>query len=285
MAWWALGALGLIEAGDGNAPRAASSRTLLPPRQVGFPVPVRSRPALAVLVCLAAILAACGRAGDGAHDSAGCIAPGTEANAERAILVRCVEINCRRIALTFDVTLDTDSRALGDVLSALAAAGAPATFSVTGLWAEQHPGLLNAITAAGHQLINGGYHGVSFTGASTGSAPLTPGEITSELSRTETTVFRMTSRSTRPFFRPPHGDYDDGTLGAASGAGYNQAILWSIDTTSAHDIAARLRDVPHGAIIRIPLHAGTASALRSVIDTLREQRYGLERLSDLLATE
>jgi peptidoglycan/xylan/chitin deacetylase (PgdA/CDA1 family) len=92
---------------------------------------------------------------------------------------------------------------VAEILETLRREGVRATFAVRGLWAEEHRDLLLAITSAGHDVINATYHGESFTGASTGTPPLTAEQRALELSRTEVTVYHLSQRSTRPYFRPP----------------------------------------------------------------------------------
>ena len=85
-------------------------------------------------------------------------APGTPAATEAAVVYRG-NTSRRAVALTFDTGADAGNT--GAILDALQAEHVRATFSVTGLWAEQHRDLLLAIAAAGHQIINGGYHGTT----------------------------------------------------------------------------------------------------------------------------
>ncbi|HYM16025.1 MAG TPA: hypothetical protein VEZ14_10740 [Dehalococcoidia bacterium] len=53
------------------------------------------------------------------------------------------------------------------------------------------------------------------------TAALTAAQRALELSRTETTVYHLSGRTTRPYFRPPRGDVDAGVLrdGGATATG------------------------------------------------------------------
>ncbi|HET6615968.1 MAG TPA: polysaccharide deacetylase family protein, partial [Dehalococcoidia bacterium] len=134
----------------------------------------------------------------------------------------------RAIALPFDA--GSDAGYTEDILRTLRAQGIRASFSVTGLWAEANPELLNSIAADGHVLINHSHSHPSFTGRSTGEPPLTAQERALQLSRVETTVYRLTSRSTRPYFRPPFGDFDASVAADAAAAGFPVVVMWTVDT-------------------------------------------------------
>ena len=194
----------------------------------------------------------------------------------------------RIVALTFDAGGDAGHTA--GILAELRREGIRATFSVTGLWAEQHPDLLNAIAADGHQLINHSYDHASFTGLSTGDQPLTAAQRALELSRTETTVYHLAGRTTRPYFRPPYGDIDAGVQQDAANAGYGTIVMWTVDSfgwrgATADAIVERcLSGAGPGAIF--VMHVGSESAdgdaLPRVIAGLRAAGYGFATVDELL---
>ena len=194
----------------------------------------------------------------------------------------------RVVALTFDAGSDAGHTA--DVLAELRREGIRATFSVTGLWAEQHPDLLNAIAADGHQIINHTYDHASFTGLSTGETPLTAAQRALELSRTETTVYHLSGRTTRPYFRPPYGDVDPGVQQDAANDGYGVIVMWTVDSfgwrgATADAIVERcLAGAEPGAIY--VMHVGSESAdgdaLPRVIAGLRAAGYGFATVDELL---
>ena len=195
----------------------------------------------------------------------------------------------RVVALTFDA--GADAGFTRQILDTLRREGVRASFSVTGLWAEQNRDLLLAIAADGHLLLNHSYDHASFTGASTGTPPLTPGQRALELSRTETTVYHLTQRSTRPYFRPPYGDIDESVRRDAAAAGYGTIVMWTVDSlgwnhATADEIVARcLAQAEPGAIY--VMHVGSesqdAAALPRVIDGLRADGYGFGTIDEVLA--
>lgn len=195
----------------------------------------------------------------------------------------------RTVALTFDAGSDTGYTA--EILRVLRAEGVAASFSITGLWAERNPELVVAITADGHRLINHSYDHSSFTGFSTNSPPKTIEERALQLSRTETTLYRLTQRSTHPYFRPPYGDLDETIARDVGAAGYDTIVMWSVDTlgwnrATADEIVQRsLERAEPGAIY--VMHVGSqsqdAAALPRIIAGLRQQGYAFGTIDGVLA--
>ena len=77
------------------------------------------------------------------------------------------------------------------------------------------------------------YDGRSFIGDATGAPPLTSAERRLALFRTETTVYRYTSRTTKPYTRPPNGDLDATTAQDVAAEGYTTIVLWTFDVRDA----------------------------------------------------
>jgi peptidoglycan/xylan/chitin deacetylase (PgdA/CDA1 family) len=192
------------------------------------------------------------------------------------------------IALTFDA--GSDAGYTGAILDTLRREGVRASWGLTGRWAEQNPDLVRAIAADGHIFINHSYSHGSFTGFSTNSPPLSFEERSLELSRTETTVFRHTGRSTRPYFRPPYGDLDASVERDVAALGYPVIVMWSIDTlgwrrASTQEIIDRTLSMAEpGAVV--VMHVGSQSldgpALPAVIAGLRGRGYTFETIDELL---
>jgi peptidoglycan/xylan/chitin deacetylase (PgdA/CDA1 family) len=207
---------------------------------------------------------------------------------EPALVLSRGDASRRTVALTFDAGSDAGSTT--GILATLRREGVRGSFGVTGLWAEANRELMLAIAADGHVLINHSYSPVSFTGASPGTRPLSQAERASELSRTETTIFRMTGRSTRPFFRPPFGDYDDGVRADAAAAGYGVLAMWTVDTfgwrgATVDEIVARSIELAAPGAIYI-LHVGSDSqdgaALPRIISALRAEGYAFATIDEML---
>lgn len=138
-----------------------------------------------------------------------------------ALIVRKGTTPQPRVALTFDVEM-------GDIsflLEVLRQRGVPATFFVTGGWARSHPDMLRQIVADGHELGNHSNSHPDFR-------RLHDNQIAYELAETERVVQELTGATTRPFFRPPFGGYDERVLRAVIREGY-LPVYWTLDSQDA----------------------------------------------------
>ena len=194
----------------------------------------------------------------------------------------------RRVALTFDA--GSDAGFTTQILDTLAARHVRATFGLTGRWVDAHPDLARRIAAAGHLIVNHTYDHPSFTGVSTGAAPLPRSARLDQLARAEAALARV-GASGRPWFRPPYGDRDPSVDADVGAAGYRYEVLWSLDSLGwrglpAADIATRvLSRVTPGDIVL--LHVGSSSqdgpALPAVLDGLAARGYRLVTVGDLVS--
>jgi peptidoglycan/xylan/chitin deacetylase (PgdA/CDA1 family) len=195
----------------------------------------------------------------------------------------------RVVHLSFDAGADRGYA--GSILDTLAAEGVPASFGMTGMWAQANPDLIQRMAAEGHQLINHTWDHRSFTGLSDRRGGQNAAQIHSQLERTDALLRELTGQSTLPFFRPPYGDYNDTVLTATYNAGYAFNMMWTVDSAGwrripAAEIVARcLRMAEPGAIIL--MHVGVESAdgpaLPGLIGGLRQQGYGFVGLTELMA--
>lgn len=194
----------------------------------------------------------------------------------------------RVVALTFDAGADTGFAA--DILDTLAAERVPASFGITGAWAEANPHLVSRMARESHQIINHTWSHSSFTGLSATPAVRSRADRIDELERTDALVRDLTGRSTRPWFRPPFGDFDDSVNADVAAAGYRYNVLWTVDSLgwrglSAADITARCLDraVP-GAILLF--HVGSqsqdAAALSGIVSALRAAGYGFATVAGVV---
>ncbi len=176
---------------------------------------------------------------------------------------------------------------VAEILAALRDGRVRASFAVTGRWAEGNIELTRAIAADGHLIINTGYDGVSFTGESSGQRALTLEARSLDLSRAETTIYRITNRSTRPFFRPPYGDTNASVESDAAMLGYHVIVAGSIDARGAVDapaLATRIANVAPGDVIVLSASASSpvAEALPQLIGHLRSDGYGLITIDEMV---
>lgn len=134
----------------------------------------------------------------------------------------------RMVAYTFDAGSDLGHTSA--TLDHLKAQRIPASFGLTGAWASRYPSAVRRIGVDGHHLINHTWSHDSFTGFSTGRAALTPARRTEQLVRTENLVNDLAGRSTRPYFRPPYGAYDQSVLRDVGANRFGTNVMWSVDS-------------------------------------------------------
>jgi peptidoglycan/xylan/chitin deacetylase (PgdA/CDA1 family) len=192
------------------------------------------------------------------------------------------------VALTVDA--GGDDAGLARILDVLARQHVPATFFVTGRWAQRYPDGVRAIAAAGHPIGN-------HTTTHPHLPQLSDAAIRAELQTTDQAVAALTGRTTKPLFRFPFGDRDARSLAVVNGAGYC-AVRWSVDTlgwkgtsggASAPSVVARvLAGLRPGEVVL--MHAGAnpddgttldADALSTVVAELRARGYGFTTLAGL----
>ncbi|HLB26368.1 MAG TPA: polysaccharide deacetylase family protein [Dehalococcoidia bacterium] len=206
-----------------------------------------------------------------------------------AQVIRRGDASSKAVALSFDAASDAGFTA--QILDTLEANGISASFSISGQWAERNPDLVRRIAREGHLLMNHSHDHASFTGLSTGEAPLTRAERWEQLDRTDAAVQDLTGRTTRPYFRPPYGDYDASVNADLAARGYAYNVLWTVDSGGwaglpAADIVRRCLDGAEPGAIYV-FHVGAASedaaALQRIIDGLREVGYAMTTVSGLIA--
>lgn len=195
----------------------------------------------------------------------------------------------RIVALTFDG--GSGAQGLPKILAALAAAGVPGTFFLTGRWVEQHPDGARQIAAVPmHSIGNHSYDHPHFT-------QLTNAQIDSEIARCQSDIQGTTGRNPKPIFRFPYGDSDARTVAEVNRLGYG-SIRWTVDTLgwegassgrSTATIRSRvLASLQPGEIVLMHIGAaddGTtldADALPSVIADLRARGYGFVAVWDFV---
>lgn len=187
------------------------------------------------------------------------------------------------MALTFDAGSDVGHTQ--QVLDLLRAKGVLATFGLTGLWVRANPVLARRIVTDGHQVVNHTDRHLSFTGRSTGTAPLTRAQRTEALAAAETAIRSIAGTAALPWFRPPYGDRDAGVDRDVGAAGYPYELMWTVDTLGwkgvpPAEVTSRvLSAATPGEIVL--MHVGADStdwqALADVVDGLRAKGYAFVR--------
>ncbi|MGK4580077.1 polysaccharide deacetylase family protein [Kitasatospora sp. HPMI-4] len=202
--------------------------------------------------------------------------------------VRVMPTTHRVVALTFNAAWDETG--LTEVLATLRREHAPATFFLTGQYAERHPAAARAM-AAEHGIGNHSYRHPEFTG-------LTPGQQREEVLRADRAIRAATGAVPLPFFRFPYSATTPQGITTVNSLGFAD-IEFTTDTkgylgtaggmTVDRAVARALDRLAPGEIIQ--LHVGTsdglapaldAEALPQIITAVRARGYEITDLRTLL---
>ena len=193
----------------------------------------------------------------------------------------------KAVALTFDTGVY--SAHMPEALDILKERGKLATFGITGEWAATNPDLLKRIIAEGHAIVNHSWSHTSFTGEDTETPPLSDEQIRDELRRTEDKIREIAGVSSKPYFRPPYGDYDSRVNKIAFEEGYEYDVLWYVDAmgwdgrSTRYVVNVTLANAFNGAIFLY--HTDNPyeyKALGEIIQGLEERGLALVTIPQLL---
>ncbi len=202
--------------------------------------------------------------------------------ASESQLISKVSTSSKIIALTFDD--GTDAEHIQEILQVLTDNEVKATFFITGSAAETHPKLTQSIVANGNAIGNHSFSHPQFT-------ELSSAKMKKEIDKAETIIEEITGQSTKPYFRPPYGDYNSSVLQAVGEAGYSMSVTWTIDTVDWKGISASnitekvLSNASPGSIVLMHASAGavnTPTALPDIIVGLKEMGYQFVTIPELL---
>ena len=193
----------------------------------------------------------------------------------------------RVVALTFNAAWDDSG--VPEVLGVLRRHKAPATFFMTGRFAERHPAAARAI-AAEHGVASHSYRHPDFAG-------LTRQEACREVRRADRAIRRATGAVPLPFFRFPYSPVPPERLADVNALGFAD-VEYSADTngylgerggmTVAKAVSRALDALGPGEIVQMHVGAGDggpgldAPALPLIIDTVRARGYRVVDLRALL---
>jgi peptidoglycan/xylan/chitin deacetylase (PgdA/CDA1 family) len=193
------------------------------------------------------------------------------------------------VALTFDAGAGTQG--LPRILRTLADQDVPATFFLTGRWAQANPSGVAQIVAAGHRVGNHSMTHPAFTS-------LSDGAVAEQVHAAEQAI-RAAGGDPRPLFRFPLGDRDRRTIAAVNEMGY-VPVRWTVDTlgwkgTSGSMTAQQVSDRVLSALRPgeiVLMHVGAnpddsstldADALPDIVARIRGAGYAFVTLDALLS--
>jgi peptidoglycan-N-acetylglucosamine deacetylase len=190
-----------------------------------------------------------------------------------------------QIALTFDACPRKERPEFStEIVDYLQREHIPATFFVSGLWAENcQDGLKRLAETPFFQIGLHGYHHRK-------SSELTEPAIASEIEQTRSTIVRMGYKP-QPFFRPPYGDCPPKLVKVAKSLGV-LTVMWDVVSgdpnprNTAEILQHRVSTLTrNGSIIIMHVNNGgkwTAQALPTIVASLTRRGFQFVSVGDLL---
>jgi len=189
------------------------------------------------------------------------------------------------IALTFDACPRKERPEFStEIVDFLQQEHLPATFFVSGLWAENcQEGIKRLAEISYFEIGLHGYHHWK-------SSELTEQVIASEIERTQSTIMQLGCKP-RPFFRPPYGDCPPKLVKVAKELGV-LTVMWDVVSgdPNPRNTAERLEHrvltlTRNGSIVIMHVNNGgvwTPQALPAIVAGLREQGFQFVSIGQLL---
>ncbi|MEJ8554455.1 polysaccharide deacetylase family protein [Tepidibacter sp. Z1-5] len=186
--------------------------------------------------------------------------------------------NSNHVAITCNV--DWGNEYIDTMLETLKEENVKITFMVTGRWADKYPDILMKIKADGHEIGNHGYKHTDYS-------KLDYKSNYDEIQKSKKIIENIIKEDTK-FFEPPSGYYSENTVKAAVDLNYIP-IKWTLDTIdwkykdNPDKIVQRIKskDMEDSGIILMHPTKATSQALKSIIETIRNNGYEVGCLSDI----
>lgn len=185
-----------------------------------------------------------------------------------------------KLALTFDAGSYPPFQPA--ILDALREAGVHCTIFLVGDFVDQHPDAVVQMVQDGHEIGN-------HSDTHPDMPSLSREEMVAELDAMNAKILALTGKSTRPWFRPPSGSYDDTVVEVAAEQGYYTAYWsadsadWRTDVDAATVEERYLKYATPGAILVGHLTSlQTAEVLPEVLRTLKERGVEFATLSEAI---
>jgi peptidoglycan/xylan/chitin deacetylase (PgdA/CDA1 family) len=198
-----------------------------------------------------------------------------------------VKTSSRIVALTFDAGSNADG--VASILGTLTADHVPATFFLTGKFAQNFPGKARDIARAGERIGDHSMTHPQFT-------KLTDAQMRAQVADAQKAIRLATGADPWPWFRFPEGDRNAHTIAVVNSVGF-VPVRWTVDTlgwegkkviTVAGIVKRVVDNLKPGEIVL--MHCGSApdgstldaDALPTVIKELRDRGYSFVTLDAML---
>ncbi|MEU5581850.1 polysaccharide deacetylase family protein [Streptomyces huasconensis] len=270
---------------------------------------VRRRAALCALA-LTTVLVGCssggpaapGRPGRPATASPPTLAPGP--SGLPPVFAHGPRTKNRTVALTFDadMTANQGARAAAgerfdhpELVTTLRRLKVPATFFMTGRWAEEYPDQAKGIGRDPlFEVANHSYSHHAFTGNCYGLPTVAPTRMRADIDRAFAAFRKAGVKRAMPYFRFPGGCYDEQSLRTLAPAGVT-AVQWDVVSgdafaTDADAVARQVLDgVRPGSVVVMHCTRSAAPtterALRTIIPKLRERGFRFVKVSEQIRAQ
>jgi len=206
--------------------------------------------------------------------------------------------NLPRIALTFDADMTTGMKNQNtrwydpEIIELLEEKQIPATFFLTGVWAETYPEVTKRLTKNNlFQIENHSYQAKAFSQPCYGLTPLSTEQEKIEAVEKAQQAIKEATGETQSYFRFPGGCYQKQDLKPVNNAGL-KAVQWDVVSGDAFADSASsivnktVSNTQNGSIV--VLHLGgpnaphTAQALKQIIPQLKSKGFRFATLHTLL---
>ncbi|MFI2615198.1 polysaccharide deacetylase family protein [Streptomyces sp. NPDC018584] len=264
----------------------------------------RRRAALCALGALTTVLAGCSsgdpatpRPGRPAASAPPTLAPGPAGLTP--VFAHGSRTEGRTVALTFDadMTANQGARAAAgerfdhpELVATLRRLKVPATFFMTGRWAEEYPDQAKAIGRDPlFEVANHSYSHHAFTRDCYGLPTVPPERMRADVDRAFDALRKAGVERPMPYFRFPGGCYDERSLRTLAPGGVT-AVQWDVVSgdafaTDADAVARQVLDgVRPGSVVVMHCTRSAAPtterALRTIIPKLRERGFRFVKVSE-----
>lgn len=203
------------------------------------------------------------------------------AASHKKLPICCTDRSNKKVSITFDVMQgDTSTDRLLEILKQY---HVPATFFVTGEWAERYPDSLKALYDAGHEIMNG-------SDTYPHMPTLSRNKMIAQINTCSDKIQAVTG--VRPtLFRAPYGDYDNDLMEVLASLKMTE-IQWDVDSYDQKDLTADgivkrvTSEVSSGSIVLFHNNGDhTVEALPRIIEKLQSEEYEFLPVSAMIYNE